>query len=219
MRRLLIAAAFLLAASSGQAQQQQYGEPGQFDFYVLALSWSPSYCESAGNRADPQQCSRRGARPYAFVVHGLWPQYERGFPSDCVYNPPYVPNQLVNSMLDVMPSRRLVIYQWRKHGTCSGLNSAEYFALMRKAFEKVKIPPKFAQSTEYQTVSPPEVENAFRAANPKLEAEMIAVTCDRRNLREVRICLTKDLEFRSCPQVDRQACRNPRIVLPPVRGG
>jgi ribonuclease T2 len=30
--------------------------------------------------------------------------------------------------------------------------------------------------------------------------------------------MTKDLEFRACPQVDRQACRSPRVSLPPVRG-
>jgi ribonuclease T2 len=217
MRGVAIAfAAFFFALAPAKAQQ--YGEPGQFDFYVLALSWSPSYCDSAGNRADPQQCSRRG-KPYSFVVHGLWPQYDRGYPADCSYNPPRIPDRTLNGMLDVMPSRRLVIYEWRKHGTCSGLSPDEYFALVRKAFEKVKIPPRFAQSTNWQTVSPPEVENAFKVANPNLEDDMIAVTCDRRNLREVRICMSKDLEFRACPQVDRQqACRNPRVALPPVRG-
>lgn len=216
MRRIatVAAAAFLFCAP---ANAQQFGEPGQFDFYVLSLSWSPSYCESAGNRADPTQCRRRG-KPYAFVVHGLWPQYERGYPADCSYRPPRIPERLIDNVLDVMPSKRLVIHQWRKHGTCSGLSADDYFALVRKAFERINIPPKFNDSTEWQTVSPPEVENAFRVANPKLEGNMIAVTCDRRHLREVRICLNKDLEFRACPQVDRQACRNPRVVLPPVRG-
>src|SRR4029077_16012103 len=65
-------------------RDQQQGEPGKFDFYVLALSWSPSFCEASrerpANRTPDQQC---GARPYSFVVHGLWPQYERGFPSNC----------------------------------------------------------------------------------------------------------------------------------------
>ncbi len=198
------------------ARAQQYGEPGQFDFYVLALSWSPSYCESQGNRADPQQC--RAQKPLHFIVHGFWPQYDRGFPSDCAYNPPRVSDQTIRELQDVMPSRGLVIHQWRKHGTCSGLSPDRYFALLRKAFEKIKIPAQFAEAKQWQSVSPPDVENAFRVSNPGLQADMISVTCDRRNLREVRICLTKDLEFRACPQVDRQACRNPRISLPPVRG-
>jgi ribonuclease T2 len=206
--------AFLAAFSPAKAQQ--YGEPGQFDFYVLALSWSPSYCESAGNRADPTQC--RSQKPLGFIVHGLWPQYDRGFPADCAYNAPRVSDQTIREMRDVMPSRGLIIHQWRKHGTCSGLSSDQYFALTRKAFEKIKIPAQFGEATRWQSFSPPEVENAFRVANPGLQQDMLSVTCDRRNLREVRICLTKDLEFRGCPQVDRQACRNNRISLPPVRG-
>ncbi len=214
--RALAAALMALAAGLLPAQAQQYGEPGQFDFYVLALSWSPSYCDSAGNRADPAQC--RAQKPLSFVVHGLWPQYDRGFPADCAYNAPRVSDQTIRGLRDVMPSRGLVIHQWRKHGTCSGLSPDQYFALVRKAFEKIKVPPQFAQPTRWQTISPPEVENAFRVANPGLTNEMISVTCDRRNLREVRICFTKDLEFRACPQVDRQACRSPRVSLPPVRG-
>jgi ribonuclease T2 len=215
MRAAALALAALVIASA-PARAQNYGEPGQFDFYVLALSWSPSYCDSAGNRADPAQC--RSARPLTFIVHGFWPQYDRGYPAECSYNAPRVSEQTIREVNDFMPSRRLAIYQWRKHGTCSGLAPDRYFALMRKAYEKIKIPVQFSQAKEWQSVSPPEIENAFRTANPGLDAEMISVTCDRRYLREVRICMTKDLEFRACPQVDRQACRNPRVALPPVRG-
>ncbi len=51
---------------------------GQFDFYVLALSWSPSYCEAAQERAPRQTTDQRCAgRPFSFGVHGLWPQYEQ----------------------------------------------------------------------------------------------------------------------------------------------
>jgi ribonuclease T2 len=213
--RAVAAALLALIVLLAPAKAQQYGEPGQFDFYVLALSWSPSYCDAAGNRADPAQC--RAQKPLGFIVHGLWPQYDRGFPADCSYNPPRVSDHTIREMRDVMPSRGLVIHQWRKHGTCSGLAPDQYFALTRKAFEKIRIPPLFAQAAKWQSVSPPEIENAFRVANPGLMEDMISVTCDRRNLREVRICLTRELEFRSCPQVDRQACRSPRISLPPVR--
>jgi ribonuclease T2 len=214
--RVLAAALLALVAGFLPAKAQQYGDPGQFDFYVLALSWSPSYCDSAGNRADPAQC--RAQKPLSFIVHGLWPQYDKGFPADCAYNAPRVAEQTIRELRDVMPSRGLVIHQWRKHGTCSGLSPDQYFALVRKAFERIKIPPQFSQATQWQSISPPEVENAFRVSNPGLEGDMIAVTCDRRNLREVRICLSKDLQFRACPQVDRQACRSPRVALPPVRG-
>jgi ribonuclease T2 len=47
---------------------------------------------------------------------------------------------------------------------------------------------------------------------------MIAVTCNDRRLREVRICFAKDLTFRACPEIDERACRKPRLVMPPTRG-
>lgn len=61
---------------------ERYGaRPGEFDFYVLALSWSPSFCNSQAGRRSREQCAI--AASSAFVVHGLWPQFERGFPSYC----------------------------------------------------------------------------------------------------------------------------------------
>jgi ribonuclease T2 len=213
--RLLAYLAFLVVAFAPAAHAQRGGEPGRFDFYVLALSWSPSYCESRGERADPHQC---GGRPYAFVVHGLWPQYERGYPEFCDRNAPRIPEPLLQSMLDLMPSRQLVIHEWRKHGTCSGLSIESYFSLVRRAHERVKIPDSFQRLDDYRMVTPAEIETAFIAANPGLERDMIAIDCDRRYLREVRICLAKDLAFRSCAEVDRRACRTPSVVMPPVRG-
>jgi ribonuclease T2 len=208
--RKLAFAVLLLFACALPARTQS-----AFDFYVLALSWSPSYCENAGRRADPRQC---GGRPYAFVVHGLWPQFERGYPEFCRRPAPFVPEPLVRSMLELMPSRQLVIHQWRKHGTCSGLAPEEYFALVRRAREKVRIPAGFQRLSEYRMVTPAEVETAFIAANAGLERDMIAVDCDRRYLREVRVCVNKELEFRACPDVDRRACRAPSMVMPPMRG-
>jgi len=193
------------------------GIPGQFDFYVLSLSWSPSFCEAGRSHdGNDEQCNR--GRPYTFVVHGLWPQYDRGFPKNCARKAPWIENRLINSMLDLMPARQLVIHEWQEHGTCSGVQAEKYFAIVRSAREHVKIPDQFNRVDHYMMVSPDEVKEAFIAANPSLTRDMIAVTCDVRRLREVRICFTKNLEFRSCPEIDRHACRHPRVVMPPIRG-
>src|SRR5215471_18018763 len=86
---LLAMAAVALAAMAGirpaSAQDRRQNAPGEFDYYVLSLSWSPSYCEEAeerGNTGRSQQI-QCGGRPFSFVVHGLWPQYERGYPEYC----------------------------------------------------------------------------------------------------------------------------------------
>ncbi|RLP22206.1 ribonuclease T2 [Mesorhizobium sp. YM1C-6-2] len=188
-----------------------------FDFYVLSLSWSPSYCEAEGEDANRQQCATD--RPYAFVVHGLWPQFERGFPERCRTDEPDVSNATLRTLYDIMPSAGLIRHQWRKHGSCAGLDQDDYFAVLRAARETVSIPPEFRRLDAYRTLDPDDAERAFLKANPSLPGDAVAVTCDRRYLREVRICMTKDLEFRSCPEVDRRDCRLSKVVMPPVRAG
>jgi len=201
------------------AQTRQHGTPGQFDFYVLSLSWSPSYCEAAddrtGGRTRDRQCS---GRPFAFVVHGFWPQYERGFPSDCKVPPPRLARGIVDDMLDIMPSPRLVFHEWDRHGTCSGLPPKAYFDLLRAAWATVKIPPDYAQVDQPISVTPGQVAGAFLKANPQLERGAINVSCDGKRLTEVRICLTKELSFRSCPEMARYSCRRDKVVMPAVRG-
>lgn len=188
-----------------------------FDFYVLALSWSPSYCEAEGEDANPQQC--QAARPYAFIVHGLWPQFERGYPEDCPTDTPRVPNELVRTLYDLMPAAGLIGHEWRTHGSCSGLSQEQFFAVLRAARERVRIPRQFHKLDNYLTVRPGDVEAAFLEANMTIPKDGIATTCDKRYLSEVRICMTKELTFRSCPEVDRRECRLDKAVMPPTRGG
>ncbi len=201
------------------AQDRRQGEPGKFDFYVLALSWSPSYCEAvqarAPGRAPDQQC---GGRPFAFVVHGLWPQYERGFPSYCQVPAPRLDHAVVGSMLDLMPSPRLIFHEWDQHGTCSGLSPHGYFDTVRKARAVVKIPPDYLELSSPITVSPGEVAEAFVQANPGLSRAALTVSCDGRRLTEVRVCLGKDFSFHDCPEIARRTCRVDKIAMPAVRG-
>ena len=210
----LIAAVLWQAAASAQDARQN--EAGKFDFYVLALSWSPSYCEARGERAPQMQC---GERPYAFVVHGLWPQYERGFPEYCQQPSPRLSRNLVDRMLDLMPAPRLVYNEWDKHGTCSGLSQNAYFENVRKARALIKIPADYTDVRAPLMVTPDDVEEAFTKANPGLTRAGVAVTCGGTRLSEVRICLTRELRFRDCADVDRRACPRDKLVMPPVRGG
>lgn len=202
------------ASNPVDAQSVPLGEG--FDFYVLALSWSPSYCASFGERANKQQCE--ADEPFGFVVHGLWPQYESGYPTACPTDRPLsVPRSLSDSMLDIMPSTGLVRHEWREHGTCSGLTQAEYFEVTRLAFEKVAIPGSFETAGSIRTIDPERVEEAFISANPGLSGNAVAVTCDRRYVRDVRICMSRDLStFIACPEVDANACEKEGAVMPPL---
>jgi ribonuclease T2 len=219
---LLAAAALIGPAGTASAQDRRQNAPGEFDFYVLSLSWSPSYCEGAaerGNNGRSQQI--QCARPYSFVVHGLWPQYERGFPNYCVRPSPRLDRNIMNSMLDLMPAPGLIFAEWDKHGTCSGLGARAYFETIRKARAAVKIPAEYLELSAEKTVAPAAIEEAFIKVNPGLSASAIAVTCDndKKRLGEVRICMSKDLQFRACEETDRRACRRDEVVMPPMRGG
>lgn len=214
---LRIAALLLLAAcapSSGEDGGAPVAARGAgFDFYVLSLAWSPTYCGLEGPQASRQQCGRD--RDLAFIVHGLWPQFESGYPEFCDSDEPArVPDALVATALDILPSAGLIGHQWRKHGTCTGLTQEDYLQATREAFGGIAIPQALSQATASRSVVPAEVEDAFLASNPELPSEGIAVTCADGRLDEVRICLTKELAFRSCPEVDRRACRAASVLVP-----
>jgi ribonuclease T2 len=211
--------AFHLFFSWAAAQERGQDPPRRFDFYVLSLSWSPSFCEAAEERSrqgrQDRQCS---GRPFAFVVHGLWPQYERGFPSYCQVPAPRLSRAIVDEMLDLMPSPRLVFHEWDRHGTCSGLSPRAYFDLVRAARAAIKIPQDYIRVDQPISVTPGEVADAFMKANPRLGRDAVNVSCDSRRLTEIRICMGKDLTFRSCAELTRHACRRDKVVMPAVRG-
>ena len=219
IRRVAIGVALLAVGLTGATAQdrRQGNQPGQFDFYVLTLSWSPTFCEAASERGNTRNTEQCGERPYAFVVHGLWPQHETSFPSFCQVPAPRLDRNIVSSMLDLMPAPRLVFHEWDRHGTCTGLPARSYFDTVRKARAMVRIPDQFEHVTSALMVSPREVEESFIKANPQISPEAIAVSCDGRRLRDVRVCMTKELNFRDCPEVDRRACRRDRVMMPPVR--
>lgn len=197
-----------LVAVSMAALARAEDAPGDFDFYVLSLSWSPSYCETA-ERPDPTQCEAGGK---GFVVHGLWPQYERGYPEYCA-EAPRLPRSVLAGIADLM-SPGLAQYQWEKHGVCAGLRPERYFDVVRRAYEAIDIPDEYEPLADDVRTSPLEVEQDFIVANPGLSDRGIAVACNRAGAVEVRICLTRRLDFRRCVEVDGDACRARTITLP-----
>ena len=204
-----------------QGSQREKNVAGEFDYYALVMSWSPTYCSDHSDGYD-LQCDRTDGRRFAFVLHGLWPQYERGFPGECrTRRKPYVPQPVIDAMLDIMPSPKLVIHEYRKHGTCSGLEPAAYYETARQLFRKIKIPERYINPYEAMFVTPGEVVHDFIENNPDLKPEMLAVVCGGPGgrLREVRVCLTKEGQPRACGSNEnqRKLCSAQQMFVPPVR--
>lgn len=218
LARFLAAFALLVSLVSG------WPKPGEArqrpaDYFVLSLSWSPTYCRSRNGQRDHAQCS--GERRFAFVVHGLWPQYHRGWPKYCKTDAHWVPNWQINAMLDIMPSRRLIIHEWKKHGTCAGVSQRRYFQMTRALYEKILTPARYVAPSRPLLVTPEILVNDFLKTNNKLFREAVSVQCgnsrDRARLSELRICFDLYGDFTACGQNEARSCRARTLVLPPVR--
>ena len=213
-------ALFLLLASFGLTDAAAKGQvPGQFDYYVLALSWAPNYCAGDAGQNDHQQCGPD--RRFAFVVHGLWPQYAKGWPEYCKTRESWIPQDLIDGVMDVMPSKKLIIYEWKKHGSCSGLSQDEYFRAVKLMFRAVRIPARYLSPQAPVTVTPEQLVTDFVKSNTALTADMLSVQCgnatDQARLSELRVCVNKAGSFMACGMNEARQCRAKSLVLLPVK--
>ena len=191
------------------------GTAGDFDYYVLSLSWSANWCELEGDARKSPQCD--DTADFDWVLHGLWPQYENGYPANCrtTMRPPS--RSQTADMADIMGTSGLAWYQWNKHGVCSGLASDDYFALARAAFARIARPEVFRRINRDITVPAAVIEAAFLRDNPDLSADQITITCKQGYIQEARICMTRDLDFRTCGNDVIRDCTMKDALFTPIR--
>jgi ribonuclease T2 len=193
------------------------GEPaGDFDYYVMALSWSPAWCALEGDdRGDPQ-CD--AGRRTGFVLHGLWPQYaDTGWPAYCRTSERDPSRGDTRAVADLFGGAGAAFYQWKKHGRCSGLSSSDYFDLAARAVGQVSVPDLFRRVTRDLSVAPEVIEAAFLDANPAIAPDAVIVTCRDGFLTEVRICLDRDLAPIPCTGSAARACPLAQATLEGLR--
>lgn len=212
IKSFCILATSLIGNSFSASAQDRAGE---FDYYVMALSWSPNWCEREGDARNSPQCDP--SEDHGFVLHGLWPQYETGWPSNCRSNFRDPSRAQTRDMADIMGSSGSAWHQWKKHGRCSGLNSLDYYALMREAFGEVNRPEVLRQISRAMDVAPLVIEDAFLEENAELDGDEITITCKSTQFQEVRICMTKELEFRRCGRDVIRDCRAKSVEILPIR--
>ena len=212
MRQILLAIAAMCWTSTATAEGENAGD---FDYYVMSLSWSAAWCALKGDARDDPQCD--AGRGLTFILHGLWPQHNTGWPSWCRTIEADPSRAETAAMADIMGGSGLAFYQWKKHGRCSGLSSAAYFATSRNAFESLEIPQLFASISETVAVKASDIEAAFLDANPWLSRDQITVLCTGGLIDEVRLCLTPDLKPRQCSADVIRDCTLRDAVLEAVR--
>lgn len=209
MRWLLI---WCLAALPAMAEGEK---PGQFDYYVLSLSWSANWCALTGDAQGSDQCDAR--HDHGWILHGLWPQFHRGFPSYCrtIERPPS--RGMTSAMADIMGTGGLAWHQWKKHGTCTGLSARDYYALSRRAYGLVNRPAVFRKLDKTVKLPAKVVEEAFLKANPDWKPDMLTITCKDGHIQEARLCLSRDLAPVPCGQDVVRDCRMKNALFTPMR--
>lgn len=184
---------------------------GQFDYYLLSLSWAPNYC--AGHPSDHSSECRLGEHK-AFVLHGLWPQASSGAPPMSCSNASPVAAATVDHMLNFMPSRGLIQHEWQKHGTCTGLSAHDYFAQAEQAFTHVQVPQQYGSLNHEQQFSVPDLEKAFAETN-QAPLQAFRVSCHAGELVSLEVCVDKNLQYRNCTESVRECPVNQVDMLPP----
>ena len=205
----------ILTLFFAQAARADGERAGDFDYYVLALSWNASWCEIEGDRRGADQCDDR--HEFGFTLHGLWPQYEQGWPAYCRTRERDPSRSDTALMADIMGSGGLAWHQWKKHGRCSGLSARDYLDLSRFAYRSINRPGILRRLPRDVSAPPSVVEEAFLEANPALEADQITITCRDGYLQEARICLTRDLQPRRCGRDVIRDCSARSVTVPMMR--
>ncbi len=204
----------ILAAFAGLAGPLAADEAGDFDYWVLALSWSPTWCALEGQARGAAQCDR----DLGWILHGLWPQYDRGYPEYCSTAARDPSRAETGAMADIMGSGGLAWHAWKKHGRCSGLRAEDYFALSRRAYGGVARPEVLRRLEEPVRLPARVVEEAFVAEDAALFADAVTVTCEAGRIDEVRICLSReDLAPRRCGADVVRDCAMTDALLDPLR--
>ena len=207
---ILLALVFLAPAVRADGERA-----GDFDYYVLALSWSPTWCAIEGDARSAEQCDPR--HDYGWILHGLWPQFEVGYPSYCNTSARAPSRSATNAMADIMASGGLAWHQWKKHGRCSGLSSQAYFAAARATYNAVVRPPILRKLDHSVKLPASVIQDAFLQSNPDWSADMLTITCKKGHIQEARLCLTKNFQPRVCGADVVRDCTMTNAVFDPIR--
>lgn len=199
---------------------------GEFDFYVLALSWQPAFCETKAEKHLPE-CECQNEKSFSsknFTLHGLWPSVESDASHDYSYcgvssslvaldkkhkweelPSDFISKSTLSELLEYMPGARsdLFKHEWYKHGVCTGMSGDDYFLLMLqlvKEFAKSKS-NMFIASNVGKSIAKKTLYKRFESEFGKGSASALQLVCTKVNgvqlLTEIRINLKKNLSLSS----------------------
>ena len=164
------------------------------DYYVLALSWSPGFCEEQrekyGELPNSAQYQCESNRTFGWVVHGLWPQNAQARSVDeqprfCQGDLPALPKSVIEPYLTMSPGAKLLQGEWEKHGSCAFASAAQYFAKEQELFNGLRLPQ--------EKLSRNELFRWMKENNPQLKRVYLGASHN-----ELFICYNKSWQVIDC---------------------
>ncbi len=175
------------------------------EFYVLALSWAPNFCDDPQKSHASSECGHQ----LGFIVHGLWPTNADGSqPDECTGGRP-IGQDNINALLPYIPDRGLIAHEWRTHWSCRATGQ-QFADAVKQAAATVKIPDTYRQPTVQQEIGRIQLEKDFAQANGT-SPDQYRVSCHAGKLINFEACLTTDFRPRSCTGV--RECPENQITL------
>jgi ribonuclease T2 len=210
---LLTLALAVTPVVTARSRKQASSTPGAFDYYLLSLSWAPTWCGQDPSRATSAEC--KPDRHTGFIVHGFWPESDTGKNPEFCGQASRVPDSTVKLVLPLMLSANLVQHEWAAHGTCSGLSSYAYFTALVQARGEVQIPVQLNSAAAPINLSPLEIDAQFAAVNSNFPKAAFRTACVNGMLEEERICFNKSFKPQACT-ANVSECGTGRISIPPT---
>ncbi len=164
------------------------------DYYMLTLSYSPSFCEHVrekyGEIPESQQYQCGPNSHFKWVVHGLWPQNAhaeqvKDQPRFCQGDLPPLPETLLEQYLPYSPGKALLQGEWEKHGACAFRTPQDYFNMEKVLYKQLVLPNDKPNKRRLIAF--------LKEHNPQLRDVFIKV-----NHSEVSICYDKKWNPMSC---------------------
>ena len=213
--KILFVFTILGVLSVVQAKQNLVGD---FDFYVLALSWQSAFCEMNQKKVECRQQALRDYSASRFSLHGLWPNRlndkkhtyaycnvdRHMVQADkkrrwCDLGEVFVDSELERKMPGVKSC--LHMHEWVKHGKCSGMKIEKYFDMslnLLDAFSTTGL-ARIIGANIGRSVLRRDLFAAWKKEFPAVKGSL-ALRCRKRKgrsyLTEVRIGLKKVLRER-----------------------
>ncbi|MDH5218679.1 MAG: ribonuclease [Gammaproteobacteria bacterium] len=188
---------------------------GDFDYYILSLSWQSAFCEM--NQQKPE-CQKQAVGDYSatnFSLHGLWPN-RRGDKKHryaycgveasavrldkkgrwCDQKDIYAETELAEKMPGVQSC--LQMHEWVKHGSCSGMSIDKYFNISLDLMDDVSSTrlATLVRMNVGRTISRSELLTAWEKEFP-LSRDSLTLRCRKINnqsyLTEIRVALKKKI--------------------------